>query len=89
MKLTMAGIFALLLLVVSSGVAAVFVKHQSRSLFAELQELQRARDALDVEWSQLRLEQETWANHNRVERIATQKLDMEIPIPSQVVLVAP
>jgi cell division protein FtsL len=42
-------------------------------------------DALDVEWGQLQLEQSTWANHSRVEKIAREKLQMKTPPAAQVV----
>ena len=44
-----------------SAVGVVWSKHEARSLFIELQGLKAERDALDIEWGQLKLEQSAWA----------------------------
>jgi len=82
----LALVLALLAAVVASAMAVVESKHRSRSLFVELQELERERDALNVEWGRLRLEQGTWATHGRVERLARERLDMREPPPGEVVV---
>ena len=70
-----------------SAVATVYVQHHRRMQFVELRALERERDRLQVEWGQLKLEQSTWATHDRVERLALEKLDLHIPPASDVVLV--
>jgi cell division protein FtsL len=81
--------FALLwLALLGSGVAVVWSKHQARSLFIELQSLTAARDALDIEWGQLKLEQSAWSMHGRVEQTARVDLKMVIPRPEEVHIVA-
>ncbi len=82
-------LLCLLALVVFSALGVVYAKHQSRKLFVEWQDLQAARDDLDIEWGQLQLEQSTWATHGRVESIAGAKLGMVIPEPNQVVVLKP
>jgi cell division protein FtsL len=37
----------------------------------------------------LKLEQSTWATHERIERLALDKLDLRIPTAAEVVLVSP
>lgn len=66
----------LLVLVMLSALAVVYSKHQSRKLFVELNNLQRTRDAMDVEWGQLQLEQSAWATSGRIEKLARQRLNM-------------
>ncbi len=73
--------------VLVSALAVVYAKHKSRALFAELQGLRQAQDQMDVEWSQLLLEQSTWATHGRVESVARNRLDMQLPEPGQVVII--
>lgn len=85
----LAGLAALVLLVLVSALGVVYVEHRARTVFVELQALREARDALEVEWGRLQLEQSTWATHGRVERIAGQRLDMYIPAPDEVVIVRP
>jgi len=79
----------LLLLVTVSALGVVYAKHQSRKLFVELQSLQKTRDAMDIEWGQLQLEQGTLATHGRVEETAGAKLGMVIPDANQVVILQP
>lgn len=74
--------------VVASGVWVVQAKHESRQLFAELEELKREQDRLKVDWGRLRLEQSTWATHPRIESVAREELDLEEPSESQVVVLA-
>lgn len=75
--------------VVVSALAVVYAKYQSRMLFVELQSLNKARDAMDVEWGQLQLEQSTWTDHGRIEGIARSRLGMLLPEPDQIVVVRP
>jgi cell division protein FtsL len=70
-----------------SAIAVVWGKHQTRSLFIQLQGLHAERDALDIEWGQLKLEQSAWATHGRVEQAARSDLHMVIPRPEEVRLV--
>jgi cell division protein FtsL len=77
----------LLLVAVICALAVVTSNHRARKLFIGLEnEQKRARD-LDVEWSQLQLEQSTWASHARVEKIARDKLAMHRPAAGRVVSV--
>ena len=78
------GVAALL-----SAVAVVVAKQESRERFVALQDMKRTRDALNVEWGRLQLEQSTWATHGRIESIARKRLSMEMPAPEAAVLVTP
>lgn len=80
---------ALAVALVVSAVATVYVQHHRRMQFVELRALERERDRLQIEWGQLKLEQSTWATHDRIERLALEKLDLHIPPASDVVLVNP
>jgi cell division protein FtsL len=79
----------LLLAVVATAVSAAYAKHQSRKLFIELQELEERRDAMDVEWGQLQLEQSTYTTHGKVETAARERLGMQTPAAQQVTIVRP
>lgn len=78
---------ALVLAVVVSAVAVVYVQYEIRVLFAGKQSLLARRDALNVEWGRLQLEQSTWGTQSRVEHVARQKLEMINPAPDGVVFV--
>jgi cell division protein FtsL len=73
----------------ASAVGVVWSTHETRSLFIQLQNLHSDRDALDIEWGQLKIEQSAWASHARVEQTARSGLKMIIPRPEDVRLVKP
>lgn len=73
----------------ASAIAVVYVKHDSRKRFVELQALERERDALSVEWGQLQIEQSTWGTHGRIEALARDRLGLQVPAAEHMVLVLP
>jgi cell division protein FtsL len=79
----------MLLLVVVSAMAVVYSKHSGRELFIELQALAYERDAMDVEWGQLQLEQSTLTTQGQVERNARDKLGMVNLAADNMVIVKP
>lgn len=81
------GFVALWCLLFAAAIAVVWSKHQARSLFIQLQSLNGERDALDIEWGQLKLEQSAWSTHGRVEQTARGALRMVIPRPEEVRIV--
>jgi cell division protein FtsL len=80
-------LLALTLTVTLSAVAVVYTKYQTRSNFSYLQDLRNQRDALDVEWNRLRLEEAALSTHVRVELKAKQQLGMFNPRFSDVLLI--
>lgn len=82
-------VVALVLGVMGSALGVVYAKYESRKLFVELQQLQNKRDAMNVEWGQLQLEQSTWATHGRIDRVARKKLGMINPSHETVVIIKP
>lgn len=83
------GMLVLLLAVIVSAVGVVHAKHQGRKLFVELQALGNERDAMDVEWGQLQLEQSTLTTQGQVERAAHERLGMVNLTPANMVIVKP
>jgi len=63
----------------ASAIGVVAQRHESRELFAQLQEAQAERDAARVDWSRLQLEQAWLAEAGRVERQARSQLGMDRP----------
>ncbi len=74
----------LLVAVIACALGVVTSQHQARKLFVELQQEQERAQQMDVEWGQLQLEQSTWATPARVEKIAVQQLQMQLPKGGQV-----
>ncbi len=80
-------LFVLLLLVVGSSLAVIFSAYQYRVLFNQHQNLVANWDELQVEWGQLVLEESSWAANNRIEQIASKRLDMLVPEPGMIEIV--
>ncbi len=79
----------LVLLCLVSAIGVVYVRDANRRLFTQLQLLEKKRDSLHVAWGQLLLEESTWATQARIQRIAIQKLNMEVPSPASIIMVKP
>ncbi len=72
-------VFVFAVVCVLSGMALVYTKHEARKLFVELEGLTQERDELNIEWGQLQIEQSTWAQHARIEQVATKDLSLVRP----------
>ena len=73
----------LLVAVLISAVLVVTTAHRTRLLTAEREQLVLERDALDIEWRILILEENALGDHSRFESIAIEKLKMQHVDPSQ------
>ena len=69
----------LLTLVLGSALTVIYVKHQSRVLFAELRSIQKQQDRQVIEWGRLQLQNSTLATHSNVESRARRDLEMRLP----------
>jgi cell division protein FtsL len=72
-----------------SALAVIFCKDYSRSVFIEIESNQRALDQYEVEWGQTRLELSTYANQNRVEAIARERLKLVMPTRDSIIYIKP
>ncbi|WP_374249116.1 cell division protein FtsL [Thermomonas sp.] len=80
-------LLALLVLAnVASALLIVRDRHEHRQAFVALTRLEKARDALNVEFGRLQLEQATWAESNRIDQVARQQLGMAFPRTEDVVV---
>jgi cell division protein FtsL len=69
----------LLTLVLGSALTVIYVKHESRVLFAELRAVQKQQDQQVIHWGRLQLQNATLATHSNVESRARHDLQMRIP----------
>ena len=79
----------LFLVLVISALGLVTSQHKSRKLYFELQQQQETAKLFETEWTQLQLEQSTWAMHSRLEQVATDLLHMHVPDTKHIQIVAP
>lgn len=77
------------LAVLGSAAGVIYSRHQARDLFVRLEKLNLDRDDLQIEWGRLQLEQSAWSSNAFVERVATSKLQMDLPQPRDVRIVRP
>jgi cell division protein FtsL len=80
-------VFVFALVCVLSAIALVYTKHESRKLFVELEGLTQQRDELNIEWGQLQIEQSTWAQHARIEQVATDELALVRPDATEIFVI--
>lgn len=74
----MSGKLNLLLtaVLVVCALSLVNAQYQARELFIQLERAQAAARQLDIEWSQLQLDQSTFGKHARIEANARRDLNM-------------
>lgn len=73
--------------VVFVAIKVVVHRHESRTLFMELQILEKERDKFAAQWSRLKLEQGTLLNQVSVEQQARGELNMRMPKRSDIKVV--
>ncbi len=69
----------LLAFVLGSALTVIYVKHESRVLFAELRAVQKQQDQQVIHWGRLQLQNTTLATHSNVESRARHDLQMRLP----------
>ena len=77
------------LTVLGSSMQVIYARHKARDLFVHLEKLNAERDSLEMEWGRLQLEQSYWSSHAFVERVASAKLQMNLPQTRDVRIVRP
>ena len=77
----------LLLATVGTAIAVVYERYRHRQLFVDLTRLERERDELNIEFGRLQLEQATWAQANRIDQVARERLGMKFPESEDIVVV--
>jgi cell division protein FtsL len=88
-RLLPVAVVALWIAVLASAAGVVYVKHEARTLFVELEKLSSERDRLNIEWGRLQLEQSAWSAHGFVEQVANRQLKMTLPSATEVKIVQP
>jgi cell division protein FtsL len=74
----------LVLALIGTGLAVVHSRHQHRLNFIELNQLEAERDELNIDFGRLQLEQATWGETFRIERVAREQLGMRSPEPTEI-----
>lgn len=75
--------FFITALLVVCALSQVNAQYQARELFIELERAQSQQRQLDIEWSQLQLEQSTLGKHARIEAVARKDVNMVALTPDR------
>ncbi len=78
-----------MLLVVISGLAVSYVSYKNRLLHNAIQQEQVNRNNAQVEWGQLLLEHSTLTSPAYIEKIARERLNMDMPQTKDIEMVLP
>ena len=82
-------VVVLVLANLASAIGIIHARYRHRQLFVELTRLVNARDELNIEFSRLQLDQATWAESNRIDKVARERLGMKTPEPADIAVVRP
>lgn len=74
---------SLFIAIIITAIMVVTTTHKTRLLTAQREQMVVERDALDIEWRNLILEENALGDHSRVERIAKDKLQLQHVDPAQ------
>ena len=74
----------LLFVAVACSLGAITAQHRARVLFVDLEKEVTAARRLEDDWGRLQLEQSTWAMHQRIELVASKRLQMRVPPAARV-----
>lgn len=72
-----------------TALAVIYSKYNSRLIFIDIQKQERELDQREVEWGQTQLELTTFAEQNRVEKVAREKLKLVLPLHEKIIYIKP
>ena len=81
-------ILILFFALIFSALGLVNSQHKARNLYIELERANQSANQAEQEYGQLQLEQSTWAMHSRIEQIASQKMQMQVPDAKRVQVIS-
>ncbi|MDF2939778.1 MAG: cell division protein FtsL [Gammaproteobacteria bacterium] len=83
-------VMAFVLVLFITALLVVYVKNRYRQAFIQYQQLQAQQQQLHTQWMNILLEESTWGNYSRIEKIATENMGMTVPTAQNIkILVLP
>ncbi len=89
MNARLLAILIVLTAVIGSALGVVYTRHDSRRAAVQLGMLEDQRDAIIAEWSRLQLEQAWLADASHIESKARDRLGMQTPENTVILVVEP
>ena len=71
--------YMLIFVCLASVIAVIWVRHENREVFVELQALYHHRDDLNIEWRNLLTERTSLTRHDQLENWAQTNVKMQAP----------
>ena len=78
--------YMLIFVCLASVIAVIWVRHENREVFVELQALYHHRDNLNIEWRNLLTERTALTRHDQLENWAQTNVKMQAPEEQLVLL---
>ena len=78
--------YMLIFVCLASVIAIIWVRHENREVFVELQALYHHRDNLNIEWRNLLTERTSLTRHDQLENWAQTNVKMQAPEEQLVLL---
>lgn len=75
------------IMVISSALTIIYLRHIERKTFNESQILSRQLNQLKLERGQLLLEQSMWTSPSRIQKLARQQLNMQSARPEALIVI--
>ena len=85
----MRSVIVLLVILVASALCVEYTIHRWRMLNDDTSRISQELEAYDLELAQLQLEQNTWAEHSRIEKLARGRLGMGMPPRNSIIYIKP
>lgn len=79
--------FILWVLVITSALGIIYLRHVERQIFNESQILSRQLNQVQLERGQLLLEQSMWTSPSRIQKLAEQQLNMQSARPEALIVI--
>ncbi len=73
------------LLITAFGI--IYIKDVNRRLFINYQELQQSSTMLQTDYEKLLLEKSAWSRQARIQALAEQRLNMQVPAGDSIIMV--
>ncbi|MCL5261372.1 MAG: cell division protein FtsL [Gammaproteobacteria bacterium] len=86
-KLPEIKVLAIVLCVLLSALGLVYIKDLNRRMFINFQQLQTQTEYLQSDSSKLLLEESAWSAQARVQQVAEQQLNMQLPPSADIVTI--
>lgn len=85
-RLPESRLFVFLFIILLSGLALIYVKDLNRRLFMDYQHTVAQTEQLQTDNNKLLLEQSAWSSQARVQEVAEQQLNMQMPATKDIVM---